>query len=206
MQLLKNSEGLSIVQLLISMSVGLLILYSVYESFTIQNRHFKKQELKVEMLQNATIGLDLITRELRMAGYNPTSTLNNCIGTGTATNTPCVGITAAAADSISFTADLNSNGNLTADDTNPNENVTYNIYSSGGVSYLGRTANGVTQPLAMNISNLSYTYYNGSNQLTTNLALIRKIRISLTAGTAAGESTSQPITISADLVPKGLAD
>lgn len=202
-----NIGGFSLVELLISMTIGLLILFSVYEAFTVHNRHFKTQELKATTMQNARVGLDFIVRELRMAGYNPADTLNSCTGTNTATSTPCVGITSIAADSISFTADLNGNGNLTADDTNPDENITYNIYSSGGVMYLGRTCNGTQQPVVMNISALAFNYYDGSNQDTTNLALIRKLRVSITAQTAAPvlNNAYQTITLSSDIVPKGLA-
>jgi type IV pilus assembly protein PilW len=198
-----KSVGFTIVELLISMMVGLLILFAVYETFTVHNRQFKTQELSVEMLQNARVGLDFIVRELRMAGYNPADTLNLCTGTNTAANSPCVGITSIAANSISFTADLNGNGNLTADDTNPDENITYDINNS----VMRRTSNGTLQPVVMNISALSFTYYDGSNQTTTDLALIRKIRISITAqATAPGVNNAyQSITVSSDIVPKALA-
>ena len=198
--------GVSLVELLVSMTIGLLILFSVYESFTVHNRHFKTQELNAEMVQNARVGLDFIVRELLTAGYNPADTLNSCVGTNTATNTPCVGITSIANNSISFTADLNGNGNLTPDDTNPNENITYNIYSSGGVMYLGRTCNDTLQPAVMNISALSFNYYDGSDQTTTNLALIRKIGVSVTARTAAPglNNAYKTMTLSSDIVPKCL--
>jgi type IV pilus assembly protein PilW len=199
--------GFSLVELLISMLVGLLILFAVHESFTVHNRHFKTQELNVEMVQNARVGLDFIVRELRMAGYNPTGTLNYCAGTNTATNTPCAGITSAAGNSISFAADLNGNGNLTADNTNPDENITYTTYTEGGVMYVGRTCQGTRQPVVMNISALSFNYYDGSNQTTTNLALIRKIRVSVTARAALPDRNNvySTITLSSDIVPKSLA-
>jgi type IV pilus assembly protein PilW len=202
----KGTGGFSLVELLISMIVGLLILSAVNAAFTVHNRHFKKQELNVEMLQNARVGLDFIIRELRTAGYNPTGALNPCIGTNTATNSPCIGITSAAVDSISFTADLNGNGSLTPDDTNPDENITYNIYNSGGVTYLGRTSNGSIQQVSMNLSALSFSYYDGSNQNTTNLALIRKVRVSITTRsyTPGSNDAGQTTTLSSDIVPKCL--
>lgn len=201
-----NSGGFSLAELLVAMLIGLLILFAVYEAFTVQNRNFKTLAINAEMVQNASVGLDLIVRELRMAGYNPTDTLNLCQGTNTATNTPCAGITAIAGNSISFTADLNDNGNLTPNSTNPDENITYNVYNSGGVMYLGRTANGSLQPVVMNITDLSFNYYDGSNQTTTNLALIRKLRVSITAQTAQPvlNNVYQTITFSSDIVPKCL--
>jgi prepilin-type N-terminal cleavage/methylation domain-containing protein len=206
----ENNEikGFSLVELLVSMMIGLLILFSVYQAFTIQSKNFKTQEINAEMLQNARVGIDFIDRELRMAGYNPTRTLNYCTGTNTATITPCVGITSAAGNSISFTADLNGNGNLTPDNTNPNENITYTVYTSGGVMYLGRTVNGTQQPVVMNISSLTFNYYDGSNQTTTNLALIRKIRVSVAARAASPDMKNvyRTITLSSDIVPKSLTN
>ena len=198
--------GFSLVELLVSMTIGLLILFAVYEAFTIHNRQFKTQAFNAEMVQNARVGLDFIIREFHMAGYNPADTLNSCAGTNSATNTPCVGIVSVASNSISFSADLNGNGDLTPDDTNPDENITYDVYTSGGVMYLGRTCNGTLQPAVMNISALSFNYYDGSNQTTTDLALIRKIRVSVTAQAAAPglNNAYQTITLSSDIVPKCL--
>lgn len=203
----KKSGGFSLVELLVAMMIGLVILFSIYQAFTIQSKNFKTQELNAEMMQNARVGLDFIARELRMAGYNPAGTLNHCAGTNAATNTPCAGITSAAGNSISFTADLDGDGNLTPDDTNPNENITYTTYTSGGVLYLGRTCNGTQQPVVMNIPTLSFIYYDGSNQTTTNLALIRKIRVSVTARTAIPDMKNayRTVTLSSDIVPLSLA-
>jgi type IV pilus assembly protein PilW len=199
--------GFTLVELLVSMLVGLLILYFVYNAFTIHNQQFNAQELGVEKLQSARVGLDFVMRELRLAGYNPTGNLTACKGTNTATNTPCAGIVAIANNSISFTADLNGNGNLTPDGANPDENITYDVFTSGNETYLGRTSNGVRQPLAMNITALSLNYYDGSNQITTNLSLIRKIRVSVTAraATSGVNKAYQTLTLSSDIVPRSLA-
>jgi len=206
MQKNNNSGGFSLAELLLSMLIGLMILLAVYQAFNVHSGDLKTQRLNVEMLQNARVGLDFTVRELRMAGYNPAGTLNDCTGTSTAANTPCAGLTSIANDSISFTADLNGNGNLTPDDANPDENITYNLYNSGGVMYLGRTTNGSLQPAAMNITSLSFNFYDGSNQTTTELALIRKIRVSVTAQAAApgANNVYKTITLSSDVVPKCL--
>jgi len=203
-----NSKGFTIAELLVSMMIGLLILFSVYNIFTNQIRQFKTQSVGLEMLQNARVGLDFIVRELRIAGYSPTGALPACQGTNTATNTPCVGLTAIAGGSISFTADLDGDGSLTPDDTNPDENITYAVYADGGVLCLGRTANGSRQPAVENISALSFNYYDGSNQTTTNLARIRKISVSLTARASIPDVNKvyKTITFSSDVVPRNITD
>ncbi len=115
----------------------------------------------------------------------------------------------AASSALSFSSDLNGDGSLTADSTNPNENITYDVYiseASGGKPCLGRTSNGSKQPVVENISALSFTYLDASNNVTTNLALVQKIRASITAQTAkpAVNQTYPTIVLSADIVPRNL--
>jgi type IV pilus assembly protein PilW len=198
-------NGFTLIELLVAMTISLLILTSVYNVYTIQNRTLSEQEQKVVMLQNARMGLDFMVREIRMAGYNPSGTLASCTGSGT-TVISCVGITTAAANTISFSADLDGDGDLTPDNTNPNENITYDLYTSGGIQSLGRTSNGSKQPVVENISSLSFTYLDAGNVATPNLALIKKIRVSITAKTAIPNVNNVygNITLSSDIVPRNL--
>lgn len=195
---IETAEGFTLVELLIAMVVSMFVVTAAYNVFILQSRHFSIEELKAEMLQNARAGLDVMAREILMAGYNPGGTIAACTGTTNATTTPCVGITSVSASAISFTADLNGDGDL----ADSNENITYDVYSSGGKSCLGRTSNGSRQPAVENISVLSFTYLDGSNVATTNLAIIKKIRISVTAITSRTDVT--PITLSMDIVPRNL--
>ena len=142
-----------------------------------------------------------------MAGYNPNrGGLAPCTGINNATNTPCAGLPAAGAAVLSFSSDLNGDGNLTADSTNPNENITFDVYTSGGKPTLGRTSNGSKQPVVENISTLSFTYLDANNGVTTNLALVQKIRVSLTAQTAKPDVNQiyPTIVVSSDIVPRNL--
>jgi type IV pilus assembly protein PilW len=202
----KSVQGFSLVELLLAISIGLIVLLSSYTLFTIQSRHFNIQEYKAEMLQNARAGLNFMMREILIAGYNPAGSLASCTGINNATNTPCVGITSAAADTLSFSSDLNGNGNLTADGTNPNENITFDVYTSGGKSSLGRTSNGSKQPVVENITALSFVYLDASDTITNNLALVQKIRVSITAQSAKPDvnQTYPTITLSSDIVPRNL--
>jgi type IV pilus assembly protein PilW len=204
----KITAGFTIVELLISMSLGMIILFAVYNIFTIHNIHFKTQASNLEMIQNASYGLESVSREINIAGFNPTGTLPRCQGTNTATNTPCTGLTSITSSAVSYSADLNGNGDLTTGSANPDENITFEVYTEGGVTYLGRTANGSIQPVVENISALSFLYYDGSDQATSNLSLIRKIRVSITAraATPAANNVYRTITLSRDIVPKNLTD
>jgi len=173
-----HSRGFSLVELLIAMAVGMVILGAMFGLFTIQNKHLGTQDVITEMQQNARMAMDMISREVRMAGYNPTGTLTRCTGT-TTTAAACVGIKNAAANTISFTADLNGNGALTAGSANPNENIVYDRYLSSGVYALGRTSNGVKQPVIEYLDLLSFSYLDANGAATTSLADIREIMITI---------------------------
>jgi len=175
----ENQRGFTLLELLIAMSVGLIILSAVYSVFTLQSKQFANQEVAVEMQQNARMAMDIITREIRMAGYNPSRTLTNCSGSLTGSSTTCVGIRNASANSISFASDLDGDGDLTADPTNPNENIIYDRYLSSNIYALGRTSNGTKQPVIDNLDLLGFSYFNDSGGTPTDLVDIRKIRVTI---------------------------
>ncbi|MCX5824003.1 MAG: prepilin-type N-terminal cleavage/methylation domain-containing protein [Deltaproteobacteria bacterium] len=185
-----NDRGFTLVELLIAMAVGMIVLGAVYALFTSQSKHLANQELLTEMHQNARIAMEMMVQEISMAGYNQTTApatipaVNRCTGTTAASNTPCAGITNAAANTISFVADINGNGNTTAGTTNPNENITYDVYSSSGVQALGRTSNGTKQPVVENVESLNFIYYDGAGSITANLADIRSVKITIVTRTA----------------------
>jgi len=167
---MKKNQGFTLIELLIAMFVGLIVLGATYAVFIAQNKELNKQEQIAVMQQNARMAMEMMTREIMMAGYGA--------------STLCVGITAANANSISFSADLDEDENLTADSSNPNENITYDLYTSSGVQALGRVTNGTRAPVVENISALTFIYLNNAGVPTTNLSFIRTIQISITAQTA----------------------
>lgn len=190
---LSHPSGFTLIELMIAMVMGLVLLAALYSFFIFQNKELKKQEQITEMQQNARMAMDMISRDLAMAGfggYNATAILPRCTGTTTAANAPCVGITAANANSISFTMDVNddaSTGVPDGDRDDANENITYDVYTSGGVSTLGRksSTSSVKQPVLSYVSSLSFTYLPATGTTaTTNLADIRRVQISITTRTA----------------------
>lgn len=180
-----DDKGFTLVELMISMLVGLVVLGAAYTLFTVQSSHLTNQAQLASAYQNARIAIEMMCREISMAGYNQTTSpsitaMSHCTNALIADGTPCAGITSASANAISFTADLNGNGNATSDSTNPNENITYSLYSpSGGVQSLGRTSNGTTNPVVEYVEALNFTYENISGSNATELSEIRRVKITI---------------------------
>ena len=65
----KNKEsGFTLVELLIAMTIGLIILAALSSTFIMQRKAYDVQEQIVEMVQNVRAAMDMMTREIRMAG------------------------------------------------------------------------------------------------------------------------------------------
>lgn len=185
-----KKNGFTIIELLAGILISAILLAGLYSVFFSQQTAFSAQEEVAEMNQNIRAALDLMTREIRLAGYKTsTSTFN--------------GIAAATSNSIRILADLNQDGD-TEDD---NEDISY-TYNAGALQIC---RNGTSLPVADSITNLSLQYTLKDGTVTSapaNLADIRKITISITARTAhpdRGTGGYRSITLSSDITPRNLA-
>jgi type IV pilus assembly protein PilW len=186
--------------MLIALAIGSLLLASIYNFYMGQKKAYAIQEQVSEMQQNARAGMELMVREIRMAGYNPT-------------RAPGVGIIEAGPHAIRMTMDLNGDGDV----TDENEDITYSLYDSGndGDVDLGRKpAGGMNQPVAENIASLDFVYTLANDSTTTtpaNPSQIRMVRVSLTARTAKPDPTyrtnggRRTYTLESGIIPRNLA-
>lgn len=150
-------EGFTIVELMISLLIGGVIMGGVISAFLAQQKTYLVQDDNVFMQENLRSAVEIMTRDLRMIGYDPDE-----LGAG---------ITAAAANSITFTK-----GN----DAGALETITYSLYDAYGDNDtdLGRNA-GAQMPVAENIDVLNLVYLNESGNVTAVTADIRTIQFAL---------------------------
>lgn len=172
-----NSDcGFTLIELLIAMAVGLVLLGAMYGAFTAYNKTVGTQEQVAEMQQNARAAMDLMTREIRMAGYDP-------LGSAGA------GIVSASSDAITFTLDITNDdgtGPSDGDTGDSNEYITYSLYTTDGIQKLGRksTATATNQPIAEHVQSLAFQYWKASGGTAATTAEIRRIQIAVTVQTA----------------------
>lgn len=162
-----GNKGFTLIEIMVALAISGIVMASIYTAFLSQHNNYLAQEQVAEMQQNIRAGVNLMTREIRMAGFDPN-------GDAKAT------ISAATVGSISFSMDLNEDGDTDAGDAG--ENATYSLYTSDGVQKLGRT----NQPVAENIEQLEfyYTLADGTQTIAptaSQLADIRNIQISILA-------------------------
>jgi len=181
-----GTRGISTVEVLASSVLTLMTIGTIYVTQQGQTKAYAAQRAYADAQTVTRSVMDLMTRELRLAGYNPTdaAALKH-------TEAGCVGITraflTATPTQVRFQQDLNGNGVI---DAALGEDVTYDI---SGSQLRRRQGDGAATPLvdyAVPTTGLSFRYFNGSSPTPVDLvpplgacqlANIAKVRITLNA-------------------------
>ena len=151
------------------MTLGLVVLGAISSVFLGQRQTYDAQEQITDMVQTARAAMDMMSSEIRMAGYNPANASFN-------------GITYDSSQ-LQIQADINGDGNTSSD---PNENITY-TYDAENFRIDRNTGSG-GQPFAENIEAFNFVYLeaDGTTEVNTfaDTGNIRQIRITITARTS----------------------
>ena len=67
----RGQAGFSLVEMLVALSVFLLILMGIFQVFDPSNTAYMVSERKLDVQQNARVAMDIMTRQIRMAGFFP---------------------------------------------------------------------------------------------------------------------------------------
>ncbi|BCR03314.1 hypothetical protein DESUT3_03830 [Desulfuromonas versatilis] len=152
-----HQGGFTLAEVLVALAITGIVTGAVFGLYLANARTYEVQNQVIDLQQNLRNGIDVLRRELKMAGYDPQ-------GIGG------YGIVTAGPEEIQFTLDENGDGDAThtvnKDDgtteivEDVNEYQTFSIYTSGGKKALGRksTSSGYNSPLAENIEALGFAY------------------------------------------------
>jgi len=165
---LRNVTGFTLTELMVAMGIGMVVLAAVTTTFMAQAKFYNAQEQINEMQQNARGALDVIMRELKMAGYKPNG--------GTFD-----GVTYSVSQ-LMIQADLDGNGGISTSGS-ANEQISY-AYDSTNKQITRKIGTGTVEVLADNITAFTFSYLNSSGATTTTSSSIRQVAVSITAITA----------------------
>jgi len=174
-------SGFTLIELMVAIAIGLVVLASVATTFTSQTRAYSAQEQINQMEQNLRGALDIMSREIKMAGYRPNG--------GTVT-----GVVSYSSTGLTIQADIDGNGGVCTAGTMSSvvcstayEQIAY-AYDGANKKITRRVADGTVTNLAENISAFSFTYSQaqsgGTAAAATSATDIRQISISMTGITA----------------------
>jgi len=134
-----DKKGFTLVELLVSIAVGMVIMLAVYGAMEMAQRSSVNVTNKISTQQDVRSVLDLMAMEIRMASYNPMnvaatwSTIPACAGMGLGTPTATrKGIQVANRNAIVIAMDLDGSGVI------GNADNEYLMYSYDGVSTISR--------------------------------------------------------------------
>ena len=144
---LKKDDGFTLLELIIALAIAVIATASVFNFYIRQQKSYVTQDRVTEMQQNLRVAMEIMVREIRMAGFD--QTLEKTAGAG---------VLDADTDSIQFTMDRDMDGDCIGD---TDENITYSIFTDAdGVRNLGRrdATTGVFQSMAPYIEALGFAY------------------------------------------------
>jgi type IV pilus assembly protein PilW len=153
---LSNSRGFTLLELFVSMLLGMLVIVLIYAIHDMQQDTFKRETMKLSSQRNLRNSLNLMETEIRMAGYDRMET-------------DLFGITDVRMDAnsngtITFNFDDGNAGNANNGTLDGDETITYALYdstttASTGNFDLGRTeGGGGTELLAEGIEALGFAF------------------------------------------------
>jgi prepilin-type N-terminal cleavage/methylation domain-containing protein len=131
--------GFTLVELLLAMTLTGVLGVAAVRLFVAQHQAFVRQGEGIRRTQNARAGFDLMTREMRNAGYDPRGTA-------------AAGVTTWSAEAFGWTADLDADGTADGD----GERVEYRLAEDGT---LIRREDEVDVAVAEDVTELRFTYF-----------------------------------------------
>jgi type IV pilus assembly protein PilW len=199
-----RSDGFTLIEMLVSMAIGLAVLAGITQTFTAQSRQNSAEEQIGQMQQNVRGALDLMIREIQMAKYDPA---------GTAFPAGTYGVTYSPSQLEIKSDVVDGNGTINTSSGSV-EDIIY-AYDSATKRITRKLGSGGTaQILADNVTAFTFNYFDANGSTVTLLAssgAIRKVTIAITAETAkadpsfTGNGGKRTYQISADITPPNMA-
>lgn len=170
-----GARGFTLVELLVAMATGLVILAVVVNTVVLHRGAYQVQDQYAEMVQTARAALDMVSRELRMAGFDPTRAGFE----GLALNPSRLCIRADARGE-------NPGDPPDGDTDDPNEDIAYQ-YDPVHLQ-IDRNTGGGFQPFAEDIVAFSFEYLDEKGRPAAAAGDIRQVALRITAQTRCADA------------------
>ena len=167
-----GNDGFTLAEVVMALGIMLLVLTAIINLFTSLNRTYTTQNVAAGVQQVARAGIDIMTRNIRMAGLNPLN-LNR------------IGIIQAEPDRIRFQYDTNGTGTI-GTSTGSSEDISYLLNADNKLMRQFRGDSNTNQSLVDNVTDLTFRYLDAQDLETNDLDAIRTVEVSLTVEEPAG--------------------
>jgi type IV pilus assembly protein PilW len=155
---IKSNRGLTLVELMIAIAITGIVASGIFTALKSQQKSYLIQEQVTEMQQNLRAAMDIMARDIRMAGYSQGAPGFGITDIRPRDKTYSVNFTITGNGAFEFTADFDDNGTLSGGET-----ISYSVYDSpvlapNGINDLGRDSGGGRQLVAENVEALGFAY------------------------------------------------
>ena len=195
----KTPNGFTLIEVVVAIGLSLVTISAVYSLYVKELKAQYIREDRLEMQQQARVVMDVMSREILMAGYDPRG-----VNQDVDLSNDFQGITYDP-DRLMIKADLNGNG-LIGD---RNESITF-IYDPKTYT-LRRNTGGGNQPFGENIESFFVKYFDQEGNSAVDSSSIRQIQITVTARTEDPALSYEPnggyrtVTLQSRLTPRNLS-
>lgn len=172
-----NQRGVTLTELLIALALGLFTIGAVYGVHLNQVKKQIVQEDVLAMQQTARAAMDMMAREIRMAGYDPMG-----VNRDSASSNDFHGFRYHPTE-LHIQADLNGNGVP----TDSKESIVY-LYDDSTSTLRRKVGMGGRQPVAEHIESFTVLYRDALGHPTTHSPSIRAVDVQVTARAAHADS------------------
>ena len=167
----REGGGFTLVEVVLALALSTLTIGVIYQLYLSQFKNQAVRENILDMQQQARAALDLVSRELKMAGFDPRGVNRDALK-----GNDFFGI-AFDLNELRIKADLNGNG-VPADS---HESIVYSHDTD--TMTLRRNTGGGRQPVSENIETFSVKYFDREGKITAHSENIFQVEVAITART-----------------------
>lgn len=165
-----GNKGFTVTELVLALTIITMVMPAMIALLLNLNRSYTTQSVAAGVQQVTRAGMDIMTRDIRLAGLNPHDIVH-------------IGLVEASAHKIRFQHDMNGSGEI---ETGQDEDIAYLL---NGKNQLIRQRDGNSRSnrsLIDHVKNLTFKYFDKNDEETSVLDDICTVEISLTIREPAG--------------------
>ncbi len=178
-----GAAGFTVVEIVMALGIGSILLLAMVSLFASINRSYTTQNVAAGVQQVTRLGIDMIAKNIRLAGLNPMQVAE-------------AGIITAQPAQLRLTYDSDADGTIAS-----TEDITFLLQDN---TLMRQTRDGAAYPILDNVSDLSFTYFDAADAPTTLTSAIRTVGISLTVEEPAGRDKKLRRTYSTRVIGRNL--
>ena len=183
-----SKAGFTLAELVLALGIMAIVLTAIISLFTSLNRVYTTQGVAAGVQQVTRAGIDIMTRKIRMAGYNPLNMGN-------------IGIVQADSDLIRFNFDDDGDGTIDTD----GEDIAYLLNASNQLVQQKNGNSATNRALVDNVTDLTFRYLDADDLDTNERSAIRTVEVSLTVEEPAGRDKVLSRTYSTRVICRNLS-